>query len=167
MCTGLLESGSDQMKVITLKQPWAYLVAEGYKLIEFRCRSSSFRGKCFLHASKKIDKDAFRWLVDKVPEIYLKCLVNGRLDRRMFATGVIIGKMNVVDCMTTEKARKIYVEDLHMDKKGREIWLKVAGDSLGNRAFIIEDPIHFSSNDYIPCKGKIFPLFFDPEIVIK
>jgi hypothetical protein len=88
----------------------------------------------------------------------------------MFATGKIIGKMKVVDCMTTKEAIDRYVTDVNKHntcnpgKKGREIWLKAAGESLGKRAFIIEDPVHFDPDDYIPCKGKVFPLFFDVEI---
>lgn len=46
------------MKVITLKQPWASLVANGYKKYEFRSWKLNHRGDILIHAGKAIDKDA-------------------------------------------------------------------------------------------------------------
>ena len=44
------------MKVITLKQPWATLVAEGIKKYEFRTWKTNYRGKVLIHAGAGIDK---------------------------------------------------------------------------------------------------------------
>lgn len=44
------------MKVLTLKQPWATLVAEGIKKYEFRSWKTNFRGKILIHAGAGIDK---------------------------------------------------------------------------------------------------------------
>lgn len=44
------------MKVITLKQPWATLVAEGIKKYEFRSWKTNYRGKVLIHAGAGIDK---------------------------------------------------------------------------------------------------------------
>lgn len=44
------------MKVITLKQPWATLVAEGIKKYEFRSWKTNYRGKILIHAGAGIDK---------------------------------------------------------------------------------------------------------------
>ena len=46
------------MKVITLKQPWATLIAEGYKKYEFRTWKTNYRGKILIHAGCGIDKEA-------------------------------------------------------------------------------------------------------------
>lgn len=46
------------MRVITLKQPWASLVANGYKIYEFRPMNYSYRGKILIHAGKGIDSEA-------------------------------------------------------------------------------------------------------------
>ena len=40
------------MKVLTLKQPWASLVAEGIKEYEF-----NYRGKILIHAGVGVDKN--------------------------------------------------------------------------------------------------------------
>lgn len=44
------------MKVLTLKQPWATLVAEGIKKYEFRSWKTNYRGKILIHAGTGIDK---------------------------------------------------------------------------------------------------------------
>jgi hypothetical protein len=38
------------MKVLTLKQPWATLVANGLKEYEFRSWKTNYRGKLLIHA---------------------------------------------------------------------------------------------------------------------
>ena len=43
------------MKVITLKQPWATLVAEGIKKYEFRSWRTKYRGKILIHAGVGVD----------------------------------------------------------------------------------------------------------------
>ena len=48
------------MKVITIKQPWATLIAEGYKQYEFRTWNTKYRGDILIHAGLGIDKDALK-----------------------------------------------------------------------------------------------------------
>lgn len=44
------------MKVLTLKQPWATLVAEGIKKYEFRSWKTNYRGKVLIHAGAGVEK---------------------------------------------------------------------------------------------------------------
>ena len=44
------------VKVLTLKQPWATLVAEGIKIYEFRSWKTKYRGKVLIHAGAGVDK---------------------------------------------------------------------------------------------------------------
>jgi hypothetical protein len=46
------------MKVISIIQPWATLIAIGEKKFETRSWSTKYRGELAIHASKKIDKAA-------------------------------------------------------------------------------------------------------------
>lgn len=55
------------MKVITLKQPWASLVAYGYKKYEFRSWKLNYRGDIIIHAGLGIDKEA----MDQVKDLNL------------------------------------------------------------------------------------------------
>lgn len=38
------------MKAITIKQPWATLIAKGYKEYEFRTWKTKYRGDILIHA---------------------------------------------------------------------------------------------------------------------
>ena len=45
------------MKVLTIKEPWASLIINGYKRYEFRSWKTKYRGKILIHAGSKIEKD--------------------------------------------------------------------------------------------------------------
>ena len=44
------------MKALTIKEPWATLIIEGYKEYEFRSWKTNYRGKVLIHGGKSIDK---------------------------------------------------------------------------------------------------------------
>jgi len=46
-----------KIKVITLWQPWASLVAHGYKQLETRGWSTKYRGSLLIHSAKKWSKE--------------------------------------------------------------------------------------------------------------
>ena len=48
------------MKVITVKQPFATLIAAGLKEYEFRTWKTKYRGKILIHAGKNVDKAAMK-----------------------------------------------------------------------------------------------------------
>ncbi len=48
------------MKVLTVQQPWATLIAAGVKPYEFRKWTTDYRGPLLIHAAKKLDWEAFR-----------------------------------------------------------------------------------------------------------
>lgn len=72
------------MKVITLKQPWATLVAEGIKQIEFRSWKTNYRGKLLIHAGVGVDKEA------------MKKYENLNFD---YPSGLIVAETELVDCL--------------------------------------------------------------------
>lgn len=49
----------EEMKGLTIRQPWATLIALGEKKIESRSRRTHHRGIIAIHAGKQIDKDAY------------------------------------------------------------------------------------------------------------
>ena len=66
------------MKVLTLKQPWATLVAEGIKEYEFRTWKTKYRGKVLIHAGAGVDKqdmDTFKELNLEYPKKRIVALV--------------------------------------------------------------------------------------------
>ncbi len=70
------------MKVITIKQPFATLIAEGIKLYEFRTWKTKYRGELFIHAGLGIDKKA----MDKYKDLNLD-----------YPKGCIIAKCSLMD----------------------------------------------------------------------
>ena len=76
------------MRVVTLKQPWASLVANGLKIYEFRNMNYSYRGKILIHAGKGIDKDA----MDRVKDYNLD-----------YPQSRIIAEVEIVDCIKVDK----------------------------------------------------------------
>ncbi len=72
------------MKVITLKQPWATLVAEGIKKYEFRSWKTKYRGKILIHAGVGIDKKE----LEKYKDLNLK-----------FPSKRILAEVELEDCL--------------------------------------------------------------------
>ena len=72
------------MKVITLKQPWATLVAEGIKQYEFISWKYNYRGEILIHAGAGIDKEAMK----KVESLNLE-----------YPQKRIIAKVIIEDCL--------------------------------------------------------------------
>ena len=72
------------MKVLTLKQPWATLVAEGIKKYEFRSWKTNYRGKILIHAGIGIDEEAMK----KFAGLNLT-----------FPSKKILAEVEIVDCL--------------------------------------------------------------------
>ena len=45
------------MKVLTVKEPWASLIINGYKMYEFRSWKTKYRGKILIHVGMTLEKD--------------------------------------------------------------------------------------------------------------
>lgn len=78
----------ETMKVITIKQPFATLIAEGYKEYEFRTWKTKYRGEILIHAGKSVDKKA----MERFGDLHLD-----------YPTGCIIAKAKITDCIYVDK----------------------------------------------------------------
>lgn len=66
------------MKTLTLKQPWATLIAKGLKEYEFRSWKTSYRGPLLIHAGlgmDKVAKERFKSLGFDYEKSEIVCLV--------------------------------------------------------------------------------------------
>ena len=97
------------MKVLTIKEPWATLIIEGYKKYEFRSWKTKYRGKILIHAGMSIEKD----MLERFKEYNLD-----------YSKGAIIGEAEIVDCILVdeefnEKLRKnnktVYGKSNHVE----------------------------------------------------
>lgn len=76
------------MKVLSIKQPWAWAIVSGLKPIENRVWVTKFRGDFLIHAGKKIDQSG----IDFIKSIGISLPEN-------FQTGGIIGWATITDCV--------------------------------------------------------------------
>lgn len=72
------------MRVISIKQPFASLIAEGYKEYEFRTWKTNYRGEIYIHASLSANKEAMK----KYKDLNLT-----------YPKGCIIAKATLSDCI--------------------------------------------------------------------
>ena len=82
------------MKAITIKQPYATLIAEGLKEYEFRTWKTKYRGEILIHAGKGIDKEAIKRF-----ECY----------NLEYPKGCIIAKVNIYTTSRAPKGRFIII----------------------------------------------------------
>ncbi len=75
------------MKAITIKQPWATLIMEGYKEYEFRTWKTKYRGEILIHAGKSLDKKAMK----RFEHLNLE-----------YPVGKIIAKATITDCIKVD-----------------------------------------------------------------
>ena len=66
------------MKCLSLKQPFAELLATGKKTVELRNWNTNFRGEFIIHASRSIDDKACSYPIALPERLYL-VLVCGEL----------------------------------------------------------------------------------------
>jgi len=76
------------VKTLSIKQPWAWLIANGYKDVENRTWKTKFRGQLLIHAGKKIDKAGLE---------YVRSVIDAFELPTVFETGGIVGIANLVD----------------------------------------------------------------------
>ena len=75
------------MKAITIKQPFASLIAAGLKEYEFRTWKTKYRGEILIHAGKGVDKKAMK----KFKHLNLE-----------YPSGCIIAKVTLSDCIKVD-----------------------------------------------------------------
>ena len=75
------------MKVLTIKEPWASLIVNGYKKYEFRSWKTKYRGKILIHAGMSVEKNARERFKEYNLEYY---------------KGAIIGEAIITDCILVD-----------------------------------------------------------------
>ena len=87
------------VKVIVIRQPWAWLIVNGYKDIENRSWHTRYRGKLLIQASanlpSKSDMEEFREYARK----------RGARLPEEFEMGGIVGIVQLDDCVTRSRSK--------------------------------------------------------------
>ncbi len=119
------------MKVLTIKEPWASLIINGYKKYEFRSWKTNYRGKILIHAGKTLEK--------KYAIKFDKYGLN-------YAEGEIIGEAILTDCiLVTEKFNSELIKS--------DPLVYGMSNHVRNYAWKLDNVIKYDKG--IPCKGKL------------
>ncbi|WP_313671985.1 ASCH domain-containing protein [Sphingobacterium multivorum] len=140
------------MKALSIKQPWASLIAHGIKDIENRTWATKHRGTIYIHAS---GKPSFNNLTLNLTHDQIDQMVLGdfcQLDSRSIAypKSAIIGTVDIVDCVINH----------------RSIWAEATETSAGHAIdhivynWVLANPVLFDK-PILNVKGKLSLWEFD------
>lgn len=93
----------DMRKAISINQPWAWLIVNGYKDIENRDWRTHRRGEILIHAGKKFDDHGYQWVKDYYPNIKMP-------DKKDFFMGGIVGSAEISDCVEKHSSEWFFGE---------------------------------------------------------
>lgn len=133
------------MKALSIKQPWASLIAHGIKDIENRTWKTNFRGRIYIHASghwiqipKGFDTygliyndDQWREIIEKYPRL-LTSVLDPAESTDKIPVSAIIGEVDIVDCVINHEsiwaehvtpANKLFKEILKIEPKPIYNWV--------------------------------------------
>jgi hypothetical protein len=128
------------MKCLTIRQPWATLVALGEKQFETRSWQTSYRGELAIHAGKRVDKAACR------REPYQSALARHGFTADNLPCGTIIAVSRLAGCceVTPQQAQSGW-------PGGNEYMF---GDyTAGRYAWKLEEAVPLAHP--IPAKGRL------------
>ena len=101
------------MKVLTIRQPWAWLIANGHKTCENRSWEAAHRGPLLIHASRNLD--GYRE-VRKIQKEGFDATVDDGLGNKITLPparvlkeqcGMILAEVELLDCVPLGSARRL------------------------------------------------------------
>lgn len=91
-------------QALSIRQPWAWLIANGYKDIENRSWNTTYRGEFFIHASKAMTRKEYRQCQDYLDMLARDCnMFLPKIvlpERKELNFGGIIGAATITACVT-------------------------------------------------------------------
>lgn len=131
----IMISESEISLALSIRQPWAWLIANGWKDIENRDWPTRFRGRFWIHAGKGMTVEEYEDCADMAEH----CIIPVTLPPfELLWRGGIVGTAELVDC----------VED------HPSYWF------CGRYGFVIRNA---ATTKFMPCKGALG--FFRPDIL--
>lgn len=82
-----------ETKILSIRQPWAWLIVNGYKDMENRSRNSRHRGTFLVHTGLTFDIPGYDFVCKRWPHLPLP-------HRKTFRLGGVVGRVNLVDVVT-------------------------------------------------------------------
>jgi hypothetical protein len=118
------------VKALTIKQPWASLVANGAKDIENRQWHTNLRGIIAVHSSAKMAKADMEDACDLM-EGFIPKFSRFKFQQDEFPAGSILGIVEIVDCVRSSDSP----------------WF------VGDYGFVLKNSVQF--DEPIPCRGAL------------
>jgi len=123
---------------LSVRQPWAWLIANGHKDIENRNWPTKFRGRVLIHASMAMSYDEYDACVIFCSGLPVKITKFPLFEQLKFERGVIVGEAEMVDCV----------------EQSDSPWF------VGQYGFVLRNQKVITP--FQPCKGKLG--FFRPNL---
>ncbi len=120
------------MKALTIKQPYASMIINGYKKYEFRSWNTHYRGKLLIHAGGTIDKNDIKYF--------------SYLNINDYPTKCIIGECELTDCILIDETFDKYLNKLDNQVYGRH-------SRVGMYAWVLDNIKVYDKQ--IPIKGQL------------
>ncbi|MDI6033999.1 ASCH domain-containing protein [Flavobacterium sp. LB2P84] len=139
------------MKALSIKQPWASLIAHGIKDIENRTWKTKFRGRIYIHASADL-----KLLKKTGNELYTKEQWLATPARLISVSSAIIGEVDIVDCVMNHES--IWAEQTCQSLLSDEYIEKPIYNWVLANAKLYDKPI-------LNVKGKLSFWYPDTDIV--
>ena len=149
------------MKAISIKQPWASLIAHGIKDIENRTWKTNYRGKVYIHASAK-QAGSYDELLNDLQKIEFKEKYYRVTLRKQHHFSAIIGEVDIVDCVINhpsiwaEKTNTIHKKPSSKDKnlRGYDSALKMYQRNKPIYNWVLANPVIYEK-PILNVKGKL------------
>lgn len=136
-------------KVITVRQPWATLLAAGKKRIETRSWKTNYRGELYIHAAMK----GLLFGISEMPDgAWYRALILLGLKESFdwFPTGAVIGKVNLVNCLRIDELTAALIKEQNPDEYA-------FGDfTPGRYAWVMEGAVLFHDPVCVPGKQGLW-----------
>lgn len=88
------------MKALSIRQPWAWLIAHGYKPVENRTWKTNYRGPILLHASQGMT----RFEYEEAAAVAIDAGVTNLPAFESLERGGFVGAVDVVDCVESHQS---------------------------------------------------------------
>jgi hypothetical protein len=90
------------VKILSVQQPWSYLIAHGLKDVENRNWTTRYRGLVLIHAGKKFQDEAVDWILDRLTAGEQKRFP---MRKSAFECGAIVGIARLADVVTESESK--------------------------------------------------------------
>lgn len=125
-------AGEGELRALSIRQPWAWLIVHGWKPVENRDWSTDFRGRFLVHASKGMTHDEYSDALRLVKSI--RGNADGLPPIDQLPRGGVVGSAELVDCVTAHPSQYFF----------------------GRYGFVMRDPLELPFRPYLGQLG-----FFD------